>query len=105
MRKPITLAVTAFTSGMMLLGLAYAQQQTPPASSSQNPPAKSSTAPAAKQSTGAAATKKPAPAPFTLKTPKDKASYAYGLSLGQGMKKNSVDLDPSVISRGIRDGL
>jgi len=88
---------------MILLGVAYARQQTPAASSPQNPPAKSSAAPAAKQ--GSATAKKPAPAPFTLKTPKDKASYAYGLSLGQGMKKNAVDLDPSVIYRGIKDGL
>jgi FKBP-type peptidyl-prolyl cis-trans isomerase FklB len=103
MRKPITLAATALSAGILLYGLARAQQTTPPASPSQNPPAKSS-AQTTKPATGSSTTKKPAPTPLKLDTPKAKASYAYGLNMGEGMRKNSVDLDPAIIYRGLKDG-
>lgn len=100
MRKPWTFAVAGITAAMMLLGYAHAQQ-TPPASSSQNPPAKTTKPPAAK--TGTATAKKPAV--LTLNTQKDKASYAIGLNMGQQMRKDSVDIDPSILLRGMKDGL
>jgi FKBP-type peptidyl-prolyl cis-trans isomerase len=43
--------------------------------------------------------------PLTLKTPKDKASYTIGLNIGRGMRKDSVDIDPNILSRGLKDGL
>jgi FKBP-type peptidyl-prolyl cis-trans isomerase FklB len=113
MRKPITLAVPAVALGVLLLGFAHAQQQTPPASSSQgqsqnqsqNPPAKSTTPQGTKSGASSSATKKPGPAPLVLTTPRQKASYAFGLNMGEGMKKNSVDLDPTILMRGLKDGL
>ena len=42
---------------------------------------------------------------MVLRTPRDKASYAIGANIGKSMKKEGVDLDPSILARGIRDGI
>jgi FKBP-type peptidyl-prolyl cis-trans isomerase FklB len=110
MRKPLTLAVTAVAAGLILLGYAHAQQtpaassaQTPPASSSQTPGTTTPKPPAAKPGTTTA--KKPTPTVLTLKTQKDKASYAIGLNIGKSMHKDSVDVDTAILLRGLKDGL
>jgi FKBP-type peptidyl-prolyl cis-trans isomerase FklB len=111
MRKTLTLAVTAFAAGVLVLGYAQAQQtpassapQTPPASSSQTPGTTTPKPPAAKPGTTVA--KKPTtPTVLTLKTQKDKASYAIGLNIGKSMHKDSVDVDPNILLRGMKDGL
>ncbi len=41
----------------------------------------------------------------TLKDLKAKVSYSIGLSLGQNLKRQSIDLDPATIAKGIADGL
>lgn len=113
MKKTMTIVVSAVAFGMILLGLAQAQQTTPaPASAqapssatAQTPPAKAATPPATKSGTTSTATRKPGPAPLVLKTDKDKASYAFGLNMGKGMKRDSVDLDPAIFVRGMKDGL
>jgi FKBP-type peptidyl-prolyl cis-trans isomerase FklB len=108
MRKPFILAVTAVAVGTMILGYAQAQQtppattpQIPPASSSQTPPKTTPKAPAAKP--GSTVAKKSVV--LTLKTQKDKASYAIGLNIGKSMHKDSVDVDTSILLRGLKDGL
>ena len=111
MRKTLTLTVTAFAAGVLVLGYAQAQQtpassapQTPPASSSQTPGTTTPKPPAAKPGTTVA--KKPTtPTVLTLKTQKDKASYAIGLNIGKSMHKDSVDVDPNILLRGMKDGL
>jgi FKBP-type peptidyl-prolyl cis-trans isomerase FklB len=100
MRKPYTLAVTTVAAGLMILGIVQAQQ-TPPASTPQTPPATTTKPPAAKP--GSTVAKKPAV--LTLKTQKDKASYAIGLNIGKSMNKDSVDVDTSILLRGLKDGL
>jgi FKBP-type peptidyl-prolyl cis-trans isomerase len=79
-------------------------QQAPPAKpqgagSSQNaaPSKSSSTAPKSPQ---AAAKARP---PLTLKTQKDKTSYAMGMNIGAGLRKQSIDIDPAIMARGFRD--
>src|SRR5271170_1189803 len=111
MRKLSTITVTAVAVGTLLFGYAHAQQSSPPASStpppassSQAPAAKTPASPAAKTGTTTAA-KKPAPPVLTLKTNKDKASYAIGVNMGKSMRKDSVDIDPSILARGLKDGL
>ena len=42
---------------------------------------------------------------MTLKTDKEKVSYAIGLSIGKSMKKDSVDVDTAILARGVRDAL
>jgi FKBP-type peptidyl-prolyl cis-trans isomerase FklB len=94
---------------MILLGIAQARQtapattpQTPSASSPQTPPAKvTPKSPAVKPGTTTAKT----PVPLTLKTQKEKASYAIGLNIGKSMHKDSVDVDPAILLRGLKDGL
>ena len=100
MRKPYTLAVSAVAAGLMILGSAQAQQA-PPASTPKTSPSTTPKPPAAKP--GSTVAKKPAV--LTLKTQKDKASYAIGLNIGKSMHKDSVDIDPSILLRGLKDGL
>ena len=98
-------------AGMMPFDNARAQQ-TPAANSQPVPAAKGSPAntqqapvakaPAAKTGQAPAAKRQ---TPLTLKTPKDKASYAIGLNIGRGMRKDAVDIDPNILSRGLKDGL
>jgi FKBP-type peptidyl-prolyl cis-trans isomerase FklB len=86
----------------MILGIVQAQQ-TPPPSTPQTSPATTAKPPAAKP--GSTVAKKPAVLTLTLKTQKDKASYAIGLNIGKSMHKDSVDVDTSILLRGLKDGL
>lgn len=108
MRKTPTIVITTVSSAILLFGYARAQQSatpapqtTPPAKTSQTPAAKSSTSTTAKP--GSAAAKKPAV--LTLNTSREKASYAIGLNWGESMRRDSVDLDPNIILRGLKDGM
>lgn len=100
----------------MVLGLAHAQQTAPPAAqgaapatpatkSAQKPTAKPASSQSTKPATTSTTTKKPAAAQLELKSDKDKASYAFGLNMGKGMRHDSVDLDPAIFYRGMKDGL
>ncbi len=85
-----------------LLPHSIAQQtQTPPPAAKAQPaaPAKPS------QGTGATPTRKPAAKtqPFSLKTQKDKTSYAMGMNMGTGLRKQAIDIDPAIVARGLRD--
>jgi len=94
----------------MLLGNGLAQD-TPAATtpSAQQTPAKPAPASSDKAQTPAA--KKPATAaktpaaPLTLKTQREKFSYAIGMKMGANFKKQSVPVDPSVMARGIKDAM
>ena len=109
MRKIQFSALTLLTAGFLLTGHAAAQQ-TPAATTQQSPAAtpapatKAQTTPAAKTPATASTAKKPA-APLTLKTPKDKASYAIGMNIGKGMHQQAVDVDTAILLRGLKDGL
>jgi FKBP-type peptidyl-prolyl cis-trans isomerase FklB len=88
-----------------VLPISVAQQQAPPAQAPAAPP-KSQTPPAAtpKSQPGAATKRAPAKAaPLTLKTQKEKASYALGMNFGTGLRKQSIDIDPAILARGLRD--
>jgi FKBP-type peptidyl-prolyl cis-trans isomerase len=80
-------------------GGATAKSQTSSGTSGTNsgtPGTKSSTTP----KTGTAAK-----TPFTLKTDKDKQSYAIGLNIGKTMHKDGVVVNTAVLARGIRDAM
>ena len=94
---------------MMLLGNALAQQ-TPAANPQQPPAAKAQAAsPAGAQKAPAAktgpATKPRTQSVLTLKTQKDKLSYALGMNLGSNLHKETVEVDPAIVLRGLKDGL
>jgi len=38
-----------------------------------------------------------------LKTQKDKVSYSIGLDIGKNLKKQSIEVDPDLLARGIKD--
>jgi len=109
MKKPLITIASLLTAGMMLLGNALAQQtpaanpQQPPAAKAQpGPSAGAQKAPAAK--TGPA-TKPRTPSVLTLKTQKDKVSYALGMNLGTNLHKETVEVDPAIVLRGLKDAL
>jgi len=102
----VATAAPVFAAAMMLLGASQAQQtpaaQPPKSSATQSTGAATAKAPAAKKAP--ATTAKAAPS-ATLKTQKEKASYALGMSIGSGLKKQSLPVDPALVSRGLRDAL
>jgi FKBP-type peptidyl-prolyl cis-trans isomerase FklB len=72
----------------------------------QAPPAKAQPATPPKSQQGTATKRVPAAkaqTPLTLKTQKEKASYAMGMNFGTGLRKQSVDIDPAILARGLRD--
>jgi FKBP-type peptidyl-prolyl cis-trans isomerase len=102
MHKSFSAAVTIFAAGILLMGNAMAQQ-TPAATTSPASQGSSTTTktPAAKRP--ATAAKKPTP--LTLKTQKEKFSYALGMKMGANFEKQSVPVDPAILARGIRDAM
>jgi FKBP-type peptidyl-prolyl cis-trans isomerase FklB len=76
--------VSVFAAGMILLGTVLAQ--TPAAPAQQPPAAGSPSAPA-------------------FANQKDKISYAIGMNIGNGLHKQGVDIDPSVLEQGLADVL
>jgi len=108
MHKPLTIVFQLLAAGMMLLGIAPAQQTPAATTTPSTKPASTTAAAPAKTQTPAA--KKPAvaaksPATFTLKTDKDKASYALGMNIGNGLHRQEVPVDPAIVARGLRDAL
>lgn len=109
MRKLSITAVNLFAVGTLLLGSAQAQQA-PAATSQQSlaaktPAASASGAQKAPATKTGTTTKPKAPAPLVLKTEKDKVSYALGMNLGANLHKSSVDVDPAIVLRGLKDAL
>jgi FKBP-type peptidyl-prolyl cis-trans isomerase FklB len=100
MQKTFTLAITPLAVATMLAGSLLAQQ-TPPATT---PPA-APTAKAASATKPKTATTAKTSAPLTLKTEKEKFSYALGMNIGTGMKRQSVAVDPAILARGLKDSL
>jgi len=109
MQKTLTLALNLFLISLLTSGTLPAQDTSAPKAQTQTTPApKSQTAPAAK--TPGTTPPKPRTAtgtktPLTLKTDKDKASYAIGVNIGKSMRKDTVDIDPAIFSRGMKDAL
>jgi FKBP-type peptidyl-prolyl cis-trans isomerase len=108
MKKTLTaVASTVVLAGMLSGSMVKAQDSaapTPkqPATAAPQKPAvpKTQQAPAAKPGQ-----KSPArtAAPLTLKTEKDKISYAIGMSVGKSLQKDALDLDLTILLRGIKD--
>ena len=104
MRKIWSLVLSALTASILLLANVAAQQSSPsaakPASTAQT--GSSTSGSTTKPHTTTAS--KPATAP-TLTTQRDKLSYAIGMNIGAGMKKDGVDVDPSILEQGLKDAL
>jgi FKBP-type peptidyl-prolyl cis-trans isomerase len=105
MHKPLTWILSCL-AGLLLTGIAPAQDTTAtkpskPATSS----AQSKTSTAAKKPGTTAA--KPAAPGAALTTAKQKASYALGMNVGTGMRKQGLNdkVDSALVARGLRDAL
>ena len=85
---------------MLLLGATFAQD------SAATPPSKPAHSTSAARKS-ASATAKPAASGAALTTKKQKASYALGMNVGTGMRKQGVgaSVDPALVARGLRDAL
>jgi len=111
MRRSFIAVMAMLTVGMMI-GNARAQQA-PAANPSATPPAKTAMPPAkkapaesaTKPGTPSTAGKTSAGKTLTLTTPNEKASYAIGLNVGKGMKRDSVEVNPEILLQGMKDGL
>jgi len=86
----------------MLTGTVLAQQTPPATNTQQTPPAKTPHSPATKPRATGTAKAQP---PLTLKTQKEKVSYAIGMNIGTGMHRQSVQVDPNILLRGLKDAL
>ena len=109
MRK-LTLNVLLFLAAGMMLIEDIQAQQTPAVSAQQAPATKAAPAPPpGAQKTPAAKTgqaAKPRTQPvLTLKTQKEKVSYALGANLGMNLHKQSVEVDTTIVLRGLKDAL
>ncbi|MGB9402390.1 MAG: FKBP-type peptidyl-prolyl cis-trans isomerase [Candidatus Acidiferrales bacterium] len=105
MKNLFTTAVMALAAGIILAGSGMAQQA-PPSNSQQTPATKTQTAPASKTHPASAAKSANT---LTLKTEKDKLSYAIGLNVGKSLQNNiqkdSLDIEPAILARAVKDVL
>jgi FKBP-type peptidyl-prolyl cis-trans isomerase FklB len=104
MRKILAITLHLSVAGFLALGTLKAQD-TPPAKPKTTTPAPAqgtAKTPAAKPRTGTGTT---TAAPLTLKTQKDKVSYAIGMNIGKSLHKDSVDIDAAIFARGVKDAL
>ena len=102
----VSMVITSCALLSVLPRLSLAQQQAPAA---QQPASQSAPKPAApKTSTSSGTARKPAAktaVPLTLKTQKDKISYAVGMSVGKRLKADELDVDPVIVLRAMKDAL
>jgi FKBP-type peptidyl-prolyl cis-trans isomerase FklB len=106
MRKLIKTMLCLGAAATLSLGTLQAQTttQTPPAAGAPAAPAAktpSAKTPATAAKPGTATAK----APLALTTSKQKASYAIGMNIGKTMKKDGVDIDTTILARGMRDAI
>ncbi len=105
MRKLLLTAAGTLTAGILLLSTAAAQ--TTPASTTKPATAAKTGTTAQSSSTTKphAATAATSSQALTLKTQKEKLSYAIGMNIGESMKKDSLDVDPAILARALKDAL
>src|SRR5664279_2268831 len=101
MKKSLTTVTTMAAVAMMLLANARGQQ-TAPANTQQTPTATTQHAPVAQTGQTLAAK---SPDVLELKTQKDKISYALGMNFGANLGRQFVDVDPTILLQGLKDGL
>jgi len=100
MRKLLLTAACVLAVMVLTLGSSWAQQMSTP---------KPKTATASKTSTTGAkpktATTPATSKPLTLTTEKQKLSYAIGMTIGEGMKKDAPDIDTAIVMQALKDAL
>ncbi|HZQ95613.1 MAG TPA: FKBP-type peptidyl-prolyl cis-trans isomerase N-terminal domain-containing protein, partial [Candidatus Sulfotelmatobacter sp.] len=102
MQKPLSL-VSRLVVGTLLLSYAQAQQSS--ASQPSKPSSAQSAASAPKITAKKPATTSKAAPALALKTKKEKSSYALGMSIGTGLHRQGIPVDPAIVARGLRDAM
>lgn len=98
MRNLFTTFVISSTAGMMLVATLFAQQT--PATNTQHVPAATT-----KKTTTSKRATAPTAKPRPLTTQQDKISYAIGMNMAKNLQRQSLDVEPDVVSRGLKDVL
>jgi len=104
MQKIFAITWKTVAVGLLLLGNVRAQDA-PPAKTPATPAPSTQKPPAAKPRTATGTTAPRTATPLVLKTQKDKVSYAIGLNIGKSLRKDSVEVDPAIFARGVKDAL
>jgi len=99
MVKHCTTYARTLAIGTVLWGTLFAQQ-TAVTGAQRAPMASKKTAVVPKRAAPAAKAK-----PIALTTRRDKVSYALGMNMAKNLQRESVDVDPDVMSRGLKDVL
>lgn len=107
MQKALNATVVQLVAAGLILLCQAAAQDAPAARPATSTKTGSAQAAGSSKST---ATKKPASTTrssgaVTLKTQKEKASYAVGMSIGMGLKRQPLGVDPALVSRGVKDAM
>src|SRR4029077_13655003 len=100
MRNLLTTFLTSSTSAILLLASVFAQQtpaktpqQSASAATKKNTTAKHTPAPAAK------------PKAIALTTQQDKISYAIGMNMAKTLQRQSLQVEPDFLVKGLKDVL
>jgi FKBP-type peptidyl-prolyl cis-trans isomerase len=107
MQKLLTIPFRLVAAGMMVLGIASAQQNPATPAQPSQPASGQAAAPAKKPATTAKKAPGKTTTALTLKTQKEKASYALGMKIGGDLRKQGVNaaIDPALAARGFKDAL
>jgi len=101
MLKNLNLSKPMLVAGILASSMIFSYGQTStPAPASKPAAKKPATAGAAKTAGTKTATATPA-----LSTKKEKVSYAIGADLGGKLKSSSIDVDPNILTRALKDAL
>ena len=101
MRKLLLSAACALAVIVLTLGSSWAQQTSTPKPKTTTAPKSTGTTAAKPKTAATPATSKP----LTLTTDKQKLSYAIGMNIGEGMKRDADDIDPAIVMQGLKDAL
>lgn len=100
MRNLLTTFLTSLTSALLLFPSMFAQQ-TPPKSAQAPPTAATKKTATVKRTPGPAAK----PKPVALTTQQDKISYAIGMNMAKTLQRQSLEVEPDILAKGLKDVL
>jgi len=100
MRNLLATFLTSSTSALLLLGAVFAQQT--PASNTQHAPSTATKKTTTTKRTAAPAAK---PKEITLTTQQDKISYAIGMNMAKTLQRQSLEVKPDLVAKGLKDVL
>lgn len=103
MRKPSTHLLTTLACGLIAVSGVAAQQAPAPSATHSSASATATKKQSATTKSGSAAKTSTAARTTTLDTDKQKQSYAIGMSFAKSLQRQSVDVDPNVVSQALHD--